>query len=1118
MAVEVVFNNSGPYNIFPSPVKFHSPEDDKHKLWSTYNFHPQVDPYQWLEHNATSRDSTQTVTTTEEPTSNQSEKDGVINTIPVSKDPVHVKPEPCDCDVCQKLFVGACKLLHYDDGQRSQTHVVMDTEFCQDEEIPSKTTISAAVDQGATFTCRACGEEVVQGRDVHDLTKDLSLSSYDLGQNELKELCVTCLISSAVESAGEECDILDDFTSKVEFECTICTAVFQTRKEIHKHINTHNRIQNQACPLCGKVFSDGKTFYAHFLTHKKKREFQCRLCKKMFTCEKKFRFHVKTHQIVENKTQTIHAERISEMDEYQCAKNLTNVMSLENDDVITNSNSSAKMMITNVEGNADRLYQELNESTEEKEKNSGSCTETGSERPEVQDQDRTETGIERVEDTNNGSDGQGIEDSDHNNNCNVVEKQRDADCTRTDSKNQIVVDASCQTREKESEDSDPEKDVKVRSNATNSTRHRKFTRSRKKDLDISKKRVNRRTKIRSKKSKDLLEPNKKIEVDLTIIGKTKFKIDKSKKLSIKKTLVLPKAKLMMEKGKTDTNNNNLDNKQVMISTANLQQQLPDNNDVNKKQIMISTAHSQQEFPDMNNNVKRTKYVRILPKPANMMENRTLKVLVPATVRFRKYVSLLKKPVIWTDASPDQHNKCASIPQTPAVQTEPSYVEHNKHISILPKASHEREYKNVEPDIPKRINSEAVKRNKVLVSSFLRDEGSLNDATRFDDKSTSKESIHESEEQDSPLKSRCSPPYIRSCYLEFAGSEQNRASVESPAKREAENGPCFGSPKWKRKRQSCGKKDRSSNYYTSPSSDRELTSGGQEVMSSDSVSSEKPGESSDILVSGSEDSENSSIGSDFTEDHLKCKYCSKIFRRKCNLTLHISTTHDGTGPYKCDICDKSCQTRGDLKKHLTVHSGDQPYRCDICGKAFSQNSNLNRHMITHVDRNSDVAKAKPFPCDLCDKRFTQKPHMIRHRRVHTGEKLHTCDKCGEEFFENRDLKRHLLKHENGKYMQCTICDEKFTRRLEYNRHLRTHKQFEDYRLYNCNICKSGFDTRFELLQHMSKHTGERLFKCDVCRKSFRTKSDLLSHTKSKKHKHRMFKQEQHKPPSVGEKLT
>ena len=66
----------------------------------------------------------------------------------------------------------------------------------------------------------------------------------------------------------------------------------------------------------------------------------------------------------------------------------------------------------------------------------------------------------------------------------------------------------------------------------------------------------------------------------------------------------------------------------------------------------------------------------------------------------------------------------------------------------------------------------------------------------------------------------------------------------------------------------------------------------------------------------------------------------------SVDAHISLTHSGGKPYKCDQCKYSSKTAQNLKTHKLTHSGEKPCACDQCKYSSKAAQNLKTHKLTH----------------------------------------------------------------------------------------------------------------------------------------------------------------------------
>ncbi|XP_077497583.1 uncharacterized protein LOC144108179 [Amblyomma americanum] len=190
---------------------------------------------------------------------------------------------------------------------------------------------------------------------------------------------------------------------------------------------------------------------------------------------------------------------------------------------------------------------------------------------------------------------------------------------------------------------------------------------------------------------------------------------------------------------------------------------------------------------------------------------------------------------------------------------------------------------------------------------------------------------------------------------------------------------------------------------------------------------------------------------------ECTLCSKRFKRKYQLVLHLQG-HNGGRAYRCDQCSSSFSQRSLLETHKRIHTGERPYRCDHCGDSFTAKGGLVRHQRTHTGE-------RPYHCDYCGERFPVKDTLVKHLRRHTGERPYHCDYCDSSFPVRSVLVAHIRTHTGEKPFHCHLCPMVFTQRSGLVRHVRSHK-------------------------------GEKPFQCDLCLELFRHKRTLRHHKEIK----------------------
>ncbi|KYM92850.1 hypothetical protein ALC53_00388 [Atta colombica] len=179
-------------------------------------------------------------------------------------------------------------------------------------------------------------------------------------------------------------------------------------------------------------------------------------------------------------------------------------------------------------------------------------------------------------------------------------------------------------------------------------------------------------------------------------------------------------------------------------------------------------------------------------------------------------------------------------------------------------------------------------------------------------------------------------------------------------------------------------------------------------------------------------------------NYSCYLCSKVFKMRGSLMVHMRVAHIGHNSgkeqhviqhlkthegkqWECDTCSKMFTTKYFLKKHKRLHSGEMPYKCKICDKSFTFQQSYHKHRLYHKDD-------KPHTCATCGRSFKELSTLHNHERIHTGEKPFACETCGKCFRQRVSYLVHRRIHTGVMPYKCTMCGKSF----RYKVSQRTHK--------------------------------------------------------------------------------
>ncbi|OXA44207.1 zinc finger protein 62-like [Folsomia candida] len=238
--------------------------------------------------------------------------------------------------------------------------------------------------------------------------------------------------------------------------------------------------------------------------------------------------------------------------------------------------------------------------------------------------------------------------------------------------------------------------------------------------------------------------------------------------------------------------------------------------------------------------------------------------------------------------------------------------------------------------------------------------------------------------------------------------------------------------------------------------------------------------------------------------FRCKSCPKTFNLSGTLRTHERYVHLKERKYHChrENCGKKYFSQPELDRHLSsTHDGLKPFKCEPCLKFFGTKNSLRIHNTNVHNTNS---RSRPFKCDHagCDKAFRFYGSLKVHKEIHLTPKeraTYSCPICQKTMVTKSYLKKHMdQQHENpdNKPFSCNLCVKTFRTREHLKLHLRGHLKEKPYK---CDLCESSYTSTSGLKYHQkTRHIEEKnriLLHCSLCAATFLKKISLQDHVSS-----------------------
>nr|CAD7262793.1 unnamed protein product [Timema shepardi] len=137
--------------------------------------------------------------------------------------------------------------------------------------------------------------------------------------------------------------------------------------------------------------------------------------------------------------------------------------------------------------------------------------------------------------------------------------------------------------------------------------------------------------------------------------------------------------------------------------------------------------------------------------------------------------------------------------------------------------------------------------------------------------------------------------------------------------------------------------------------------------------------------------------------FKCRLCREIFPTDCERTKHREKVHEK--PWKCDLCPHTFMSKDKLDQHVKWHVNKESevFVCNVCSKEFKLKVNLKIHVESRCGTDPQHA------CKDCGKAFMTRGTLITHALLHTGIRPYMCEACGSTFSCIGNLIKHRKTH-------------------------------------------------------------------------------------------------------------